>query len=243
MKKYLLSLLAVAALVFTACNKDPQPNKPDKPDTPDNPEPEYVAPITIDGDFADWAKIDASKLVTATCAADAAKTALKVAKVYADAVAVYIYIEFDAAQISWEQDVEHVPFHLYVDADGSATTGGFNDEQWSNGAFDALFEGSLTDGNQLVSYDPGVYAWNGGVGEKAWAWDVDNPLAESGVCTGAGKGNAYEIQMLRDLYPGDLADPFVLGIDIQQGWSTVGYLPNAGAEEGLVPGLTIKANK
>ena len=240
--KKIFALLAIAAMVAVSCKKDDGKDKPVKPDDPEDPE--YVAPIKIDGDFSDWAKIDESKMSIARCDPDASKTALKVAKVYADEYSLFIYFEFDADQISWEKDVEHVPFHLYFNGDNSDSTGGFNDEQWAGGYFEVLFEGFLTDGDQVVSYDPGAYAWNGEVGANTWSWDVDNPLAESGVCTGAGKGNAYEIQMLRDMYPnGELADPFSLGIDIQQGWSTVGYLPNASAEADKVPAFVVKTNK
>lgn len=246
--KKILSIFAIAALCVVACSKDDDKNNNSNNNNENNGnenggETEYVAPITIDGEFADWAALDASKLITATCDPDASKTALKVAKIYADKVAIYIYFEFDADQISWEQDVEHVPFHLYVNSDNNDNTGGFNDEQWAGGSFDALFEGFLTDGNQLVSYDPGVYAWNGEDGANTWSWDVDTPLAEGGVCSGAGKGNAYEILLLRDLYPGELSDPFTMGIDIQQGWSTVGYLPNASAEADKVPAFTVASVK
>lgn len=238
--------MMIAAMALTACKKEVKPTP--KPNDGGDEEQEYVAPITIDGDFADWAKLDASKVITLTSNANAAKKALKVAKIYADAAALFVYVEFDAAMITWsnvEGEEEWVPFHLYFDADNSTTTGGFNGEQWTDGGFDALFEGFLTDGNGLAAYDPGVYAWNGEVGGNAWAWDVDSPLATGGVCSGAGKDNKYEIMMLRDMYPGELADPFVLGIDIQQGWSTVGYLPNtdAEAEPNKVPGVLVKANK
>ena len=67
--KKVMSLLAIMALVFVACNKNDKPTpKPDpKPDDEQpTPEPEYEAPITIDGDFADWAKLDASKVALTT---------------------------------------------------------------------------------------------------------------------------------------------------------------------------------
>lgn len=245
MKKIFVLMIA-AAMAFTACNKDPKPTPTPTP-TPDD-EKEYVAPITIDGNYADWAKLDASKIVSASCDPAAAKQVLKLAKVYADEVAVYIYIEYDATKISWsnvEGSEEWVPFHLYFDADNSLTTGGAIGDQWSETGIEVLFEGFLTDGNQIVSYDPGAYPWNGEVGANAWAWDVENPLAEGGICNGAGGNGKYEISFLRDMFPnGDgLADPFKMGIDIQQGWSTVGYLPNASAEDDKGPAFLITANK
>ena len=69
MKKFFL-FAAIAAFTLVACD----PNKPVNPDDPDDPTEEYVQPIEIDGDFADWAKLDASKIATAKCPADANKT-------------------------------------------------------------------------------------------------------------------------------------------------------------------------
>ena len=52
--KKILTLLAVAAMVAVACDKNN-----------DNNGSSDKAPISIDGDFADWAALDASKVVVA----------------------------------------------------------------------------------------------------------------------------------------------------------------------------------
>ena len=243
--KKVFAILAMAAVVAVACSKDDGTGKKKK--DKDEGETTYVAPITIDGDFSDWAKLDANKVSTATCAADALKTALKTVKVYADETYVFIYFEFDKDQITWKQDVEHVPFHLYINGDGDASTGGFGD-QFSDACVDLLCEGFLTDGNDFASYDPGAFKWNGEANGTGWSWE--GVLDEgAGLCSGAGKGNAYEIRLTREMYPleGGLADNFSIGFDIQQSWSSVGILPNANVTDdnvnGLAPMLAVKTVK
>jgi len=243
--KKVLALLAFAAAIMVSCKEKETTDTPDTPDTPEQPE-EYVAPITIDGDFADWSKLDASKVAVAKTDANANHTALKIAKVYADENYVFIYIEFDKDQITWEVDVEHVPFHLYINGDGDTSTGGFGD-QFSDACVDALCEGFLTDGSGFASYNPGVYKWTGEVNGTGWSWEEVLP-ADCGMCSGAGSGNAYEIQLIREMYPlGTLADNFSIGFDIQQGWSSVGVLPNTAISDdnpnGLAPMLQVTTVK
>lgn len=240
--KKVFAIIAMAAVVAVACSKD---DTTKKKGGKDNDKTEYVAPITIDGDFSDWAKIDAAKMSTATCAADAYKTALKVVKVYADATYVFIYLEFDKDQITWNAN-EYVPFHLYINGDGDDSTGGYSDE-FTVGCADVLCEGFLTDGTGFDSYNPGAYKWTGEAGGSGWSWEgiLDDG---AGLCSGAGAGNAYEIQLIREMYPlGTLADDFSIGFDIQQGWSSVGWLPNADITDdnpqGKAPLLKVKTNK
>ena len=93
--KKILTFLAIAAMVFVACNKTPKPQpkpdpKPDDEQTPEEPEePEYSAPITIDGDFADWAKLDATKVAVAKTDPDSPWDAVNEIRVDADEVYVF----------------------------------------------------------------------------------------------------------------------------------------------------------
>ena len=107
MKKILTFLAMTASIlmvsVAVSCNKN------DDDDDDEGGSSEYVAPIKIDGDFSDWAKLDGSKIASASTNKDATKTALKTVKVYADAIYVFVYFEWDKDQISHEPDVEHVP--------------------------------------------------------------------------------------------------------------------------------------
>ena len=243
--KKVFSFLAIAAMItFVSCKKDGGNNNNKEPEK--QPEPEYVQPIIIDGDFSDWAKLDASKVATATCNADAKHTALKLVKVYADELFVFVYLEWDKEQISFEPDVEHVPFHMYINGDGNATTGGYAD-QFSDACSDLLLEGFLFDGSGWAGYDPGAYKWVGEANGTGWGWESeeDHVLASgSGLCSGKGIEGKYEICLIRELYPvGKIADNFSIGFDIQQSWESVGVLPNAAVSDdngnGIAPSLQV----
>lgn len=247
--KKVLALLAFASLVCIACNKTPD-DKPDGPDTPDGPA-EYEAPITIDGDFADWAKLDASKVATATCDPNATKTALKLVKVYADENNIFVYTEFEVGAVDladcW------IPFHFYMNADNSAATGG-DSQEFADKDAEWLLETSIT------AYDPALFKWWGEVGADGWEWtdpSTDHTAddgwgailpegsgigSSAGTLSADGKG-AYEIQIIRDMLSGvEFADTFTLGFDIQVDWSSVGILPNK-ADGELAPKLVVNVVK
>ena len=238
MKKILTFL---AMMVSVSCNK----NNGDDEGEDEGGEQEYVAPIKIDGDFADWAKLDGTKIASATCDKDATKTALKLVKVYADPIYVFVYFEWDKDQITHEPDVEHVPFHCYINTDGDASTGGYGD-QFSDACSELLFEGFVyPDGAKVGSYEPGVFEWTGDVNGTGWTW---NDLGEfNGLCAGAGIEGKYEFQIARELLPKKLADNFSIGFDIQQDWESVGVLPNSHVTDenpgGLAPSLQVKTVK
>lgn len=237
MKKF-MTLAAIAALMmsFSSCDeKTPTPNNPDKPNTdqpadvcPDcgkNPcecEPEYVSPITIDGDFSDWAALDASKVAVANCAADAKWTAMKTLKVYADEVYINIYFKVDADEITSDSPVD-----VYLDADGSAT--GVANNFANESAIDYLLEGAYYSEGAVVSCDLGLFAYGGTVEEFAWAFE---PILEGGISTGAGTVGEYEISILREMLMGvELADTFGIGVTVSQNWEPVGLLPNTDVTE------------
>ena len=241
--KKILSFLAMTAAILAvsvSCNK---PNDDD--DDIIGGGDEYVAPVKIDGDFSDWAKLPAANIAEAKCDPEATKTALKLVKVYADAVYVFVYFEWDKDQITHEPDVEHVPFHCYINTDGDASTGGYGD-QFSDACSELLFEGSIyPDGAKVGSYEPGVFEWTGDVNGTGWSW---NDLGEfNGLCAGAGIEGKYEFQIARELMPKKLADNFSIGFDIQQNWDSVGILPNGHVTDenpgGLAPSLQVKTVK
>lgn len=234
--KKTLAILAATALVFCiSCKKD---NGSDKKDKGKEETPEYVAPITIDGDFSDWAKLDASKVASAKSEEGASHEALKLVKVYADAYYVYIYFEWDKELIEFNSD-EFVPFHIYLNGDGDITTGGFAD-QFTDACTELLFEGFLTDGEKIISYEPSAFKWAGEVNGSGWEWeDIDSA---SGLCSGAGVVGKYELSITRELYPlGKLADNFSIGFDIQQAWDSAGILPNS--VEGTAETLQVVTDK
>ena len=136
--KKVLTFVALAAMVcFVSCQKANTGKKGDK----DSGKTEYVQPITIDGQFDDWAKLDASKVAVAKCTEGATDTALKIVKVYADALFVFVYFEWDTEQTEWVPGEDHVPFHMYINGDGDAKTGGYTD-QFSDGCSDLLLHTS-----------------------------------------------------------------------------------------------------
>jgi hypothetical protein len=141
--------------------------------------------------------------------------------------------------------VEHVPFHCYINTDGDASTGGYGDE-FSDACSELLFEGFVyPDGAKVGSYEPGVFEWTGDVNGTGWSW---NDLGEfNGLCAGAGIEGKYEFQIARELMPKKLADNFSIGFDIQQGWESVGILPNSHVTDenpgGLAASLQVKTVK
>lgn len=245
MKKIYAMMAILATVCAVSCNKGGS----DDPVKPENKE-KYVAPIEIDGQFEDWAKLDATKIASAQCDPDATKTALKLVKVYADETFIYVYFEWDKDQITDFETCGSVPFHIYLNSDGNTQTGGFKD-QWNDACSDALFEGSLYPGGKIGSYDAAVYKWYGPVNGSEWLWNedpaVDLPIlaAGSGLTKGAGVEGKYELYIMRDLFPlGKIADNFSIGFDIQQNWDSVGVLPNGHVDEvegstGLVPTLSV----
>ena len=244
--KKILSFLAMTAAILAVSVTSVSCNKTDDDDDDENGSSEYVAPIKIDGDFSDWAKLDASKIAEAKLdPLQDAKTALKIVKVYADPIYVFVYFEWDKSQISHEPDVEHVPFHCYINTDGDASTGGYGD-QFTDACSELLFEGFIyPDGASVGSYVPVVCEWTGDVNGTGWSW---TDLGEfNNLTEGAGIEGKYEFQIARELMPKKLADNFSIGFDIQQDWESVGILPISHVTEdnpsGYAPSLQVTTVK
>ena len=244
--KKILSFLAMTAAILAVSVTSVSCNKTDDDDDDENGSSEYVAPIKIDGDFSDWAKLDASKIAEAKLdPLQDAKTALKLVKVYADPIYVFVYFEWDKSQISHEPDVEHVPFHCYINTDGDASTGGYGD-QFTDACSELLFEGFIyPDGASVGSYTPVVCEWTGDVNGTGWSWA---DLGEfNNLTEGAGIEGKYEFQIARELMPKKLADNFSIGFDIQQNWDSVGILPISHVTEdnpsGYAPSLQVTTVK
>ena len=249
--KKIMTLAAIFAAVMmgvTSCN--PDDTKPEqKPDvetpdnggeeTPDNggeqtPEDEYVSPITIDGDFADWDALDASKVAVATTDPDATKAGLKTVKVYADGVFINVYFECDLDIVA---DLESVPFHVYFNSDNSANDP-TSEDQWTNsGDIDYMCEGWVFEGGVNCTYDPSLSAAGYTPDAYGWEW-VDVLGSGSAISAGAGNGQdkyefAFTLEMM-DMV--EFADTFGIGFDIQQNWDSVGILPNAAVTESNLSG-------
>ena len=181
--------------------------------------------ISIDGDFSDWDALDPSQVSVATCAPDARWTALKTLKACANDYAVYIYFEFVEEEIP---DRAWTPVHIFIDADNSPKTGGY-DYLYAEACSDWALEGAIFLDDAFCSYDSGLYPWAGAPGGNGWYW---GDSLYSGFTSGAGNGAKYEIMINKELCPDvEFAETFGLGVDIQQSWESVGVLPNADMTE------------
>ena len=229
MKKVSVLMALLAVLAVVSCKKDNGGNnnqeqnqeQNQEPNQEENQEPVYEAPITIDGNFADWAKLDASKMAVATCATNAKWEGLKVLKLYMDEAYLFVYFEYDDAAIPDKSDVQG---HIYFDADNDATTGGCSN-QFDPGCIEYMGEGHFFRSDAVSSFDPSISAWVGETLGAGWEWETVYPSG-SGLFTGAGGNGKYEMAMLRDAFQ-ELGDEFGFGMDIQQAWNSVGVLPNA----------------
>ena len=237
--KKLFAFLTIAAMVFAACEKKPVDNPDDNNNNNNNdPEPEeYVVPITIDGNFDDWAKIDASKLIVAKCADEAAKPDLKVLKVYADETYVFCYVEFNFDDYDGAPDDAH--FHFYFNGDNDTATGGWNGS-WDQGetpCVDLLTEADVITAGEVVEYNPTQLKYAGAPNTSEWGWE---DVSVDGFITGKGTKKAYEFMITRELYPlGSMAMPFTMGIDVcVNGWNATGALPNAAVTDDNPSGQT-----
>ena len=187
-------------------------------------EPPFAPLISVtDASVSDWRDVPSDFLATATSVPSASNTALKNVKVYADQKYINVLVEYDDAQIT---DKSLAPFHMYINTDNSAATGGYG-EQWSDADIDIMLEGFVFENNQSVSYNPMIFQWTGTVGGNEWSWAE---LTATGSPIGLSQmiGNKIEIQIVREYIPATWNESgFTIGFDIQQNWSSIGILPNA----------------
>lgn len=242
MKKFQIALMCIATLAFIACKPNNNPEDPTNGDDDD----EYVAPITVDGDAADWAKLG-DKVFTADCNKDAEFKALTTMKVYADELFIYLYAEYDASLIDINEDMSNeefaekwgVPFHIYINATNS--NNGFIG-QWSTPAT-MLTEGFLFLEGKPIEYNPSAFIWAGEVASTEWTWDSSS--ATNYINASKVTDKTIEMSILREALPETIGDEFRMGIDIQKAWDSQGILPNMEKnEEGTVAEmLLVKTDK
>lgn len=255
MKKFKFALMCAAALAMIACEKNKE-NGPVDPNDPEEPVDEYVQIIKVDDNsLADWNNVPADYLATTTHVDGASMDGLKSVKVYADELYINLLVEVNDEVVT---DREWTPFHVYLNTDNSAATGGFGD-QWITADVDVMLETAIFQSG-AAAYNPAVFKWWGADGESGWLWtDPENPgTADNGWGALVPEGSMpigvaqmvdgkIEIQLMWELIPATWADTFTIGFDIQQSWNSVGILPNAAdAEDGsevLAEKLTVKFNK
>ena len=243
MKKF-FALAAVAAM-FIACggneNENEKPNGGEgNGNQTEEPAPESA--IKIDGNFADWAEVE---VVSATLPSEgtAAYEQLKVVKVYADELYIYFYAEYDPTNI--------YAVDLFIDTDNDITTGCVGSD-WANG-LDVLMQGGIyswtadkTTQLEAKAYDPGANYYGGEPGTNEWNWvsAVDSGVVTSCVPVANANGDlsAIEFAVMREMIPMELGSTVAVGIIIEtRGWSTVGKLPQAAAEDETIPAALVIA--
>ena len=242
MKKFKFALMCAAALALVAC-------EPKNPVDEGNGEgegegTEYVNPIDVtDGSAADWDALPAEFVASATHNPDCSMDGLKSVKVYSDEMYLNILVE-----VNLETVVDHAwtSFHVYLNADNSAETGGYSD-QFADPDSEVMLETAIYQSG-AVAYNPAVFKWWGEVGGAGWAWTehweeegyytdgdglywgaiVGEGTLPIGVAQQVGSDiSVVEIQLLKELIPATWADEFTVGFDIQQNWTSCGILPNA----------------
>ena len=267
MKMFKFALICAAAMSFAACTCSECGKKPCVcgqeevcPDCGENPcvcPDEYVNPISVtDGSAADWDALPAAFVATTTHAEGASMDGLKSVKVYADQMYINLLVEVNDEVVT---DRAWTPFHVYINADNNAATGGFGD-QWLTADVDVMLETAIYADGAVNAYNPAVFKWWGADGESGWLWTDPNGVADEtngwGALIPEGTmpiGNAQmvngkiEIQLMWELIPANWADKFTVGFDIQQSWTSCGILPNAAdAEDGsevLAEKLEVTFNK
>ena len=203
-----------------------------------------------DGTLADWGNVPSEYLFKTECAPNASKDGLKSVQVYVDLTYINLLVEVNDDVVT---DREVTPFHVFINSDNNAATGGFGD-QWTIADTDLMFETLIFASGAVNPYNPAVFKWWGPNGENGWLWtdpDVEG-TAENGwgalIPEGSMPiGNAQmvdgkiEIQLDYTLIPMPFDETtFTLGFDIQQSWTSVGVLPNAADDEF---GLEVLAEK
>ena len=205
-----------------------------------------------DNSIADWNDLPQQYVFEAVRPSNATFPGLKSVKVYADLIYINILVEPDMSVVI---DREWVPFHVFLDADNSNTTGGYGD-LFTDANTDLLLETSLWWNNAPYNYNPAVFKWWGEVGGDGWEWIDPNVEHDSSDNWGAIIGEdrlpvgvsqyvngKFEIQILRELlgtvYPMNNTE-FGIGFDIQQNWSSVGVLPQVSSTSGNPYGKAAK---
>lgn len=176
-----------------------------------------VAPVAIDGDTAEWAKLPGDYVTEIVCADDAALTGLKSAKVYYDDK-LYMLLEVTDEALAKGVADGKLRFHVYFD-NGNNGDAGYKDK------VDCMLEGKMTSGGEWCALSSKYYQWTG---TDPNTWGGSWTAAEaSPAFTFAGKGNIYECAMDYSSYPGGLNDVIGIGFDIQDGdYVPMGYLPS-----------------
>ena len=234
MKKLVLISLAALTVVGLAisCQQKAETGKTATDKTVDE-----VAPITIDGDFADWKALAAGSYSIAELPDDEETYPYLVKMMaIADHTNVYFYFEYLIAE-----DQAKAPFTLEMDTDNDPETG-FTDWQWKTGTFgwDYSLETSagFLNGTSYKMSGLGLKKCGGPDGADRWAaGSKTTELTPKGVKNKGVANNGlitFEIQIPRSLMKiekkGTMTAAAIVQDVIEDDWVTMGLLPN---DEGI----------
>ena len=184
--------------------------------------------VTIDGNPDDWSKLNQKYVTTLECYDGAELSGLKSAKVYYDDK-VYVLLELSDAALTSAFSEGKLRAHVYFDGNYDNANGHYG--KWVLPAIDYMLEGKIFSGDTWCAISSPYYQWTGtdpAVWSGGWTAAETSPAFEF-----AGDGSFYECAMDYSTYPGGLADAFTIAFDIQDdGYNTLGFLPNAGPEPG-----------
>ena len=114
---------------------------------------QYYSPISVtDGTAADWDALPAEYVAFATHTEGCSYDGLKSVKVYCDDNYLNILVEVNLDVVT---DREWTPFHIFLNADNSALTGGDYDI-FSDADSEWMFETAIYQGGDVVTYNPEI---------------------------------------------------------------------------------------
>ena len=204
------------------------------PEIPDFSEPAgpAAAAITIDGDFADWAAMDADKVKVSHNDPDSPWEGVLELRVYANAETVFYYIKFDKESLddAFALDPNDMHLRLCINTDGEFESGY---SSYFLESYDFIIEGTFADGGAFVDFD-------GEFHQRFGSW-VSLLAPENGLVTGKGNGYEYEIAMdiatfneaaNKSTDPKPMGDSFQTGVRFYyNGWAEFSNIPNSSIEE------------
>lgn len=176
--------------------------------------------VTVDGDAADWALLDAKYVTVVESAEGAALNVIKSLKVYYDDK-VYFLVELTDDALAYSNKMR---FHVFVNSDWSAD-GGYN-AHWTRLNINYALEGKIMEGGNFVNLSSALYACVPGT-----AWATQNTGITPTIVS-AGKDKFYEFSVWDDAFAQALKSTIGVGIEIMDSdYNAKGILPNDASGE------------